>query len=221
MRGQRDPGKVNFNNCNELYIGMRLITVLLLTGLILAAGCIGAPEPPASVTGEPAAGAVNASSTGTTLTTYADENTGFRIQYPADWDYALADMVDQQKNLISTNVYFKPYTAEDIVLSISVRNGSIATGRSIESQVSDEIASLNATGHPFTIVERSNLTISTYPAAKLVYREEDQGIPYVTGYVFVDAGSHHYILYSRLADNQTSRYKPSVDQAIASFRITG
>jgi hypothetical protein len=195
---------------------MRLIIVLLLTGLILLAGCTGAPESPVSGNGRS-----NTPNNGTAWTTYADEAAGFSIQYPADWDYALADVVDQQKNLISTNIYFKPFTAEDIVLSISVRNGSLTANRSIENQVTDEIASLNAAGHPFTITERSNLSISTYPAAKLVYQEEDQGIPYVTEYVFLDAGDHRYIFYSRLADNQTSRYKPSVDKAIASFRVTG
>jgi uncharacterized protein YceK len=200
---------------------MRLISVLLLTGLILVAGCTGIRETPASGTGQPATGAANSTYNGTAWTTYADELSGFRMQYPTDWDYALADVVDPQKNLISTNVYFKPYTADDIVLSVSVRNGSHSANRSVETQVTDEIASLNTSGHPFRIVERSNLTISTYPAAKLVYREEDQGIPYLTGFVFIDAGSHRYILYSRLADIQTSRYKPSVDQAIASFRVTG
>jgi hypothetical protein len=200
---------------------MRLISVLLLTGLILVAGCTGIRETPVSGTGQPATGAADSTYNGTTWTTYADELTGFHMQYPTDWDYALADVVDPQKNLISTNVYFKPYTADDIVLSISARNGSLSANQSIETQVTGEIASLNASGNPFTIVERSNLTISTNPAAKLVYREEGQGIPYLTEYVFIDGGSHRYILYSRLADNQTSRYKPSVDQAIASFRISG
>jgi hypothetical protein len=200
---------------------MRLITVLLLTGLILAAGCTGAPESRASGTGQPAVGAGNTSSSGTAWTIYADETAGFSLQYPADWDYAQADMVDQLNNLISTNVYFKPYTAENIVLSVTARNGSLTAGRSVESLVINEISSLNATGHPFTIIERSNLTISTYPAVKLVIREEEQGIPYMTQYMFVNTGSHRYILYSRLPDNQTSLHKPSVDQAIASFRVTG
>jgi hypothetical protein len=218
---QRCHRKSVLINCNELYLGMRLISVLLLTGLILVAGCTGIGETPVPGTGQPVTGAKNSTLKGAAWTMYADELSGFRMQYPTEWDYALADVVDPQKNLISTNVYFKPYTADDIVLSISARNGSLSANRSIETQVADEIASLNASGLPFTIVERSNLTISTYPAAKLVYRVEDQGIPYLTGYVFIDAGSHRYILYSRLADNQTSRYKPSVDQAIASFRITG
>lgn len=213
--------KSGFNNRSEVYIRMRLICVLLLAGLVLVAGCTGIREPPASTAGQPVTGAAISPDNGSAWTTYADELSGFRIQYPTTWDYALADVVDPQKNLISTNVYFKPYTADDIVLSISARNGSLSSNRSIETQVTDEIASLNASGHPFTIVERSNLTVSGFPAAKLVYREEDQGIPYLTGYMFIDAGSHRYILYSRLADNQTSRYKPSVDQAIASFGITG
>jgi PsbP-like protein len=200
---------------------MRLIVVLILTGCILLTGCTTTRDNPVCGTEKPGDGSGSSLQTGTEWTTYADNATGFLIRYPVDWDYALADMVDEKKNLISTNVYFKPYTADGIVLSISARNGSLAANRSVEMQVKDEIASLDASGHPFTIVGQSNLTISNYPAAELAIREEDQGIRYYTRYLFVDAENQQYVLYSKLPDNQTSRYKPLVDQAIASFQITG
>lgn len=208
---RNSAGKVRFNSDCAVYLDMRLIiAILLVAGVVLLTGCMGVQEKT-----QPGTSGITAR----VWTTYSDNITGFSIDHPVEWDYALTDVLDQQNNTLSTNVYFKPFTADDIVLSVNVRNGSFITSKSVVDMVSDEIAALNTTAHNGTVLEQSSTTVGAYPAAKFVYRDEENGVPYIASYLFVNTGEHRYVLYSRLPENKTVLYQPLIEETESSLKI--
>lgn len=198
---------------------MRLIIIMLLAGMVLLAGCTGSDQPSQPGPQQPA-GSGAQSTAGRIWANYADKEMDFSIQYPVEWDYALTDVADSANNTLSRNVFFKPFTADDIVLAINVRNGSFVTSKSVVDMVSDEIEALNNTAVNGTVLDRSSTTVDVFPAAELVYRDEENGVPFIARYVFINTGNHRYTLYSRIAENKTAMYQPLIEEAITTLRIT-
>lgn len=198
---------------------------IMITGvvvaLVLLAGCIGnptiqnsTPTQSPTLTGPPA-------TSGISFSTYTDAATGWSIQYPADWDYALSDvMASDNTTLLSTNAYFKPYTSDRILLAVSVQEPLLRGEQTIDMMAEEQLNSVTGGNATVTVLENSNITVSSYPARKLEYIVSDQNMTALDQFVFVATPDHSYILISELLGNQVALYKPTVDHMISSFRIS-
>jgi hypothetical protein len=202
-------------------IKMKCIMITGVVALVLLAGCVGNPTIPNStatqsppLTGPPTI-------PGVSFATYTDTATGWSIQYPADWDYALSDvMASDNKTLLLTNAYFKPYTSDRILLAVTVQEPILRGEQTIDMMAVEQLNSVNGGNGTVTVLENSNINVSSYPARKLEYIVSDQNMTALDQFVFVSTPDHTYILISELFGDQAALYKPTVDHMISSFHIS-
>lgn len=101
-----------------------------------------------------------------------------------------------------------------------VENPLLRGKDTIDMVAEDQLISATGTDATVNIVENSNITVSSYPARKLVYIRSDQNTTALDQYIFVITPDHNYILVSELAGDQAALYKPTIDYMISSFRIS-
>jgi hypothetical protein len=202
-------------------VKVKCIMITGVVALVLLAGCVGNPAIPNStptqsptLTGPP-------TTPGISFATYTDAATGWSIQYPADWDYALSDvMASDNTTLLLTNAYFKPYNSDRILLAVSVQEPILREGQTIDMMAEEQLNSVTGGNATVTVLENSNITVSSYPARKLEYIVSDQNMTALDQFVFVATPDHTYILISELLGDQVALYKPTVDHMISSFHIS-
>jgi hypothetical protein len=175
----------------------------LMTGLlaaVLLVGCLAPPEEPEQE-----------------WKWYENEELGFKIKYPANWEYSV------KINKGESGVYFRPSVEEEERDAFTIMILE-AAGLSLEGETNTIIDAFGILfGQPLEMLEHKNTTLGGEPAIKLVFKVE-KGKGCVTedckGLIInaIKGDKSYTTIYSSLWKNYDKRIKIS-NEMVNSFEF--